>query len=304
MSRKIVPALTGRTIRCILFDLGSTLWTDKEGFDKVIQQRTTQQKVLAILHQHIAPQFFPHMDDVTLGEHLAQVIQQRIYEMYMVDTRLEPDFATGVVEALQQVGFPSVEHSLGIEIFEALRTRSFASRTLFADALSTLAVLKQRGFLLGVVTNRQYGGPLFIEDMQNFGLLDYFAEQHVAISADLHVRKPNPIIFQHTLNALRVPPQEAAMVGDSLGADVVGAKELDIFAIWKPTPHLYEKARAKALEHSIDSSSLEEYVLKDVYRRAKKREEKKGRPIPNGLQPDLIIEHLSELLDVFAEVGK
>ena len=304
MSRNIVTALTGRTIRCILFDLGSTLWTDKVGFDKLTQQHTGQQRALSILHQHVAPHFFPSMDDSALSELIVQTIKQRIYDMYMSDTKLEPDFAMGVVEALQQIGFPRIERRVGLEIFEALRTRSFDSRALFDDALTTLAALQQRGFLLGVVTNREYGGPLFIEDMQNFGLLDYFEEQHIAISADLHVRKPNPVIFQHALQALNIPSEEAVMVGDSLGADVVGAKGLGIFAIWKPTPRLFEKARAKALEHAVQASSFEEYVLKDVFRRARKREEKKGRPIPADLQPDLVIEHLGELLDVFVEVGK
>ena len=82
------------------------------------------------------------------------------------------------------------------------------------------------------------------------------------------------------------------------------AQRLGIFAIWKPDPRLFEQARAEALEHSVQSSSFEEYILKDVFRCAKKREQKKGRPIPADLQPDLIIEHLSELLDVFVEVGR
>ena len=94
------------------------------------------------------------------------------------------------------------------------------------------------------------------------------------------------------------------MVGDSLGADVVGAKELSIFTVWKPTPRLYKNACAKALEHNVQPDDVDQYILKDMFRRAKKREEEKGRPVPDDLQPDLIIEHLSELLDVFVAPGK
>jgi len=299
LSRKIVPALVGRTVRCILFDLGTTLWTDKEGFDGLAQQRVVQQRVLTILHQHIASQFFPHMDDITLGEHVSQAIRQRIYELYLVNTRLEPDFAIGVVEALQQVGFPQVERAVGVEIFEAMRTRSFDSRTLFNDALTTLAALKQRRFLLGVVTNRDYGGPLFIEDMHNFGLLDYFEEPHIAISADLNVRKPHPAIFRHALNALNVHPEDAVMVGDSLGADIVGAKELNIATVWKPSPRVF--AQARTAQEQMDTAQTFETLLFDLARRY---EQARWRPIPESIMPDLIIEHLRELLDVFVEVGK
>ena len=299
MSRKIMPVLAGRTIRCILFDLGTTLWTDKEGFDELTQQRLVQQRVLPILHQHVAPQLFPHADDVTLAEHISQAIRQRVYELYLVNTRLEPDFASGVVEALQQIGFPRVERTIGAEIFEAMRTRSFDTRALFDDALTTLATLKQRGFLLGVVTNRQYGGPLFIEDMHNFGLLDYFEVPSIAISADLAIRKPHPAIFRYALDALHVHAEEAVMVGDSLGADIVGAKELNMLAVWKPSPILV--ARVKNSLARGNTTPPQESILFD---RARQYEQSRGRPIPEDIQPDLIIEHLSELLDVFVEVGK
>src|SRR5947199_1949139 len=80
-------------------------------------------------------------------------------------------------------------------IFEALRVRVPESRPLFPDTLSTLAALQQRGFLLGIVTNRQHGGKPFFNDLRTIGLLDYFREHHIAVSADLGVRKPPPALF-------------------------------------------------------------------------------------------------------------
>jgi len=299
VSRKIVPALEGRTIRCILFDLGSTLWTDNESFDYLAQQHIVQQRMLAIIRKYISPRFFPGTDDTMLEEQISQAIRQRVYQMYIQNTRLEPDFATAVVEALQQVGLLRVDRSVGAEIFEALRTRSYGSRVLFEDSLTTLATLKQRGFLLGVVTNREYGGPLFIEDMRDFGLLDYFEVPHIAISADLNVRKPSPIIFRYALDALDVPPEEAVMVGDSLGADIVGAKELNMGAVWKPNQQVFAQART-AQEQKQSTQTFESMLIE----LARRYEQSRGRPIPRDIMPDLIIEHQRELLDVFVEVGK
>ncbi len=303
MSRKIVPTLTGRIIRCILFDLGNTLWAYKDRTIRKTSEKIAQQQAVALLHSRIDSHSFPNVDDDTLIDQLFERIEQQMYAA-RTDMRVVPDIILATVTALQALGFPRVERDLGEEVYEILRDSIPETRVLFEDALTTLATLQRRGFLLNIVSNRGYGGQLFRAGMQEIGLQEYFDPQKIAISIDLGSNKPDPYIFQYALEALNVKPEEAVMVGDSLGADVVGAKRLGMFAVWKPEPRVYEKARAKALEHSIQPSSLEEYVLKDVFRRAKKREEKKGRPIPADLQPDLVIEHLSELLDVFVEVGE
>ena len=51
------------------------------------------------------------------------------------------------------------------------------------------------------------------------------------VSAEVGYRKPSPIIFQKALEQLKVKPQEAVMVGDTLEADVEGARKLGIKTI-------------------------------------------------------------------------
>src|SRR5262249_54142015 len=46
--------------------------------------------------------------------------------------------------------------------------------------------------------------------------------------------KPHPAIYQQALNSLYVMPEEAAMVGNNLVADVLGAQRLGLFTVWKP----------------------------------------------------------------------
>ncbi len=303
MSRKIVPALTGRIVRCILFDLGNTLWAHKDVAMRNATEQAAQRQAIVILRNHVNSRLFPIIDETTFAEQLSKLIDQQMCAT-RPDMRIVPNIISTTVEALQTLGFPKVEQSIAEEVYEVLRDSIPETRILFKDALTTLGALQKRGFLINIVSNRGYGGLPFRTGMLEIGLQEYFDPQKIAISIDLGSNKPDSYIFQYALDALNVAPEEAVMVGDSLGADIVGAKRLGIFAVWKPTPRLYEKARAKALEHSVQSSSLEEYILKDVFRRARKREEKKGRPIPADLQPDLVIEHLSELLDVFVEAGK
>ena len=60
-------------------------------------------------------------------------------------------------------------------------------------------------------------------------LWEYF--DAVVVSAEVGYRKPSPIIFQKALERLGVKPQEAVMVGDTLEADVEGARKLGIKTI-------------------------------------------------------------------------
>ena len=130
------------------------------------------------------------------------------------------------------------------------------------------------------------------------GMLDYFELQHMAISADLGIRKPNPDIFLHTLNSLNVSPEEAVMVGDSLRGDITGAKRLDILAIWMPKASL----RTEALAALRASGQAQHNVLTDDYLLTYTRQiEKRGRQTPDNIKPDITIECLSDLLDLFQQ---
>ena len=73
----------------------------------------------------------------------------------------------------------SIALSLGARAFEALRIRLTKSRVLFSDALSTLRTLRERGYVLGVATNRPYGGELFLEDLREMGLLAMFTPKRL-----------------------------------------------------------------------------------------------------------------------------
>src|SRR6266704_4788024 len=183
------------------------------------------------------------MDSHTLGTLLRRAVEKRIRFEARQNPGYEPDFVLATMGALQKLGISKANRTLGEDIYEALRIRIPNSRVLFDDTLSTLAVLKQRGYILSVVTNRHYGGVPFHEDLQIVGLLDYFEYENMAISADLGIRKPNPDIFMYALNKLNVEPEEAAMVGDSLKADILGARTLNILAIWKPKASLRQEAK-------------------------------------------------------------
>lgn len=326
---KNLEALSGRTIRCILFDFGETLWTRTDRATWYALEQAGNLRTLKLLRDHIDPWTMPMTDLTLLGEQLRKAIEVHARTLIRRNPGYEPDFTSVTIEALQQLGFPEVDEALGAAVFEAQRVSIAQSRHIFRDVLPTLKALQQRGFLLGVVTNRNYGGAPFQQDLQTMGLLDYFDPCHMAISADLGIRKPNAAIFQYVLNALDVPPEEAVMVGDSLRADVGGALPLGIFAVWKPSLRVRAEARAALLARSLTGdddrtatepvlppdplavaevcrsefsvqSLGEDYLLAYGQQRDNKKEHHRHAPI----KPDWIIENVSELLDVFTEAGK
>src|SRR6266566_6016023 len=242
-----------RHIRCILFDLGSTLWTAVDKSAWLNLEETSNLIAVETLLRFTNDKEFSSMDSHTLGTLLRRAVEKRIRFGARQNPGYEPDFVLATMEALQQLGISKANRTLGENIYEALRIRIPNSRVLFDDTLSTLAVLKRHGYTLGVVTNRHYGGLPFYEDLQKMGLLNYFEYEHMAISADLGIRKPNPDIFMHALNKLRVQPEETAMVGDSLKADILGARMLNILAIWKPKASLYEEAKMAWMSSYIAS---------------------------------------------------
>lgn len=239
--------LTGRTIRCLLFDLGDTLWTRTNNATWRGLEQVSDLRAVATLYKHIPHAARPDTDPLTLGEQLRTTIEEQVRQQLLINIGDEPDFASITVKALQKLGLPRLETAAGGAIFEALRIHAIDSRHLFNDVFTTLEALQERGFILGVVTNRQYGGRPFFQDLEELGLFKYFDRRHIAVSADLQVRKPNPAIFKYALEGLDVAPEEAAMVGDSLRADVYGAKQLNMLAIWKPKMRMRTTAQAELL---------------------------------------------------------
>jgi len=321
---KPMQALKGRVVRCILFDLGGTLWTHADPSIWEQLETSANLRAVALLRKHVASQLPANLDDLALGQRLRQSFSHYVRHLVRGNPEIEPDGAVAAMETLHQWGIEGIDIAFGTAIFEALRMCIPESRPLFADTLSTLAALQQRGFLLGVVTNRIWGGLPFHEDLQTLGLHRYFDLHTIAVSGDLGVRKPHPAIFFHALNALNVAPEHAVMVGDSLSADISGAQRLGILTTWKPQPKSRAYIHTRLLTGKTSTSEQQEHLGLSTQSAAAstfaslpgKYITDDGYPLPpvqgrdyrekylrGEIKPDLVIEHSRDLLDLFSEVG-
>ena len=101
-----------------------------------------------------------------------------------------------------------------------------------SDAMRVLPVLKEGGFKLAVISNRD---KPYQEEMEALGLAPFLAFS--LAGGEINAFKPEPEIFGHACRRLQVDMGEAAYVGDNYFADVVGARAAGL------TPVLYDPRR-------------------------------------------------------------
>ncbi len=94
---------------------------------------------------------------------------------------------------------------------------------IFPDAYPTLTALKDRGLIVGAVSNWVWNLPELLHALDLVSHFDF-----IAASARIGFEKPHPRIFEWALERAAVPAGSAIHVGDHLGADVEGARGVGI----------------------------------------------------------------------------
>jgi 2-haloacid dehalogenase len=98
--------------------------------------------------------------------------------------------------------------------------------TILPSVRKTLERLYANGHRLGMVSN---GDTEELSAHLN-GLTDLF--DVIVTSEELEVYKPHPRIFSDALHKMGVPRTKAVFVGDTITADIRGAKRAGLTAIW------------------------------------------------------------------------
>ena len=125
------------------------------------------------------------------------------------------------------------------------------------DLVETLVTLKEQGYLLGVLSNRNesYSGYLAERGLSEFFSLAIFA-------GEARVYKPNPGVFHYLLEKARVSAEESIYVGDNYYADVVGAREAGMNPILLDVNNLFDAPGCPVMQsHSQIIQLLEQREL-------------------------------------------
>lgn len=212
--------------RAILFDIGDTLWHSRgappaEEFRRLAAERAAEQlRSLGLKHANPA----------LVARSTWEAMERAMRQARNTDL-MEPDYGTVSQVALAGLGI-YLNRDQSAALLEATYISGIeGGKAAFPDARETLLQLRQRGFLLGAVTNRAFGGERFRADLRDAGLdIGWDVE---SVSVEVGFLKPHKAIFDHALKGLGVQPNETLMVGNSLAEDVAGAQRCGIPAAWR-----------------------------------------------------------------------
>jgi HAD superfamily hydrolase (TIGR01549 family) len=99
---------------------------------------------------------------------------------------------------------------------------------LFPGVLELLAALRMRGVALALVTNGF--AETHREKIALLKLEDAFDE--IFIADEVGMVKPDPRLFAHVCERLKVAPAESVMVGDRFDRDIRGAQAAGLQTVW------------------------------------------------------------------------
>ena len=118
---------------------------------------------------------------------------------------------------------------------------------LFEGTIDVLDYLKPK-YNLHIITNGFQ--EVQAGKMKNSGIDKYF--QTITNSEMAGVKKPNPKIFEYALSSANVEKQNAIMIGDCIDADVNGALDFGMDAIYFNESQIETPSHIKQINHLIE----------------------------------------------------
>ena len=134
---------------------------------------------------------------------------------------------------------------LAQEMFDHYKQLSSNNVVLHHDALSTLAELRQKGFITGIITNGMEEiqlGKIHQLELEN-------KVDHVIVSAQARAHKPKREVFELALDKAKVDANQAWQIGDHATNDVAGAIRAGMSGVfYNPKKHDIETSFAELTE--------------------------------------------------------
>lgn len=219
-------------IKDVFFDLDHTLWD----FDK--NSELTFEKIFRRKHPTIE-----------IGEFIEKYvpINQACWALYQYDkiTHLELRY-----KRLKE-SFDALNYEVSDEEIEAISQEYIRllpdNNHLFDGAFEILDYLNGK-YKLHIITNGF--ADVQFRKMKNAKLEPYF--ESITNSEMAGVKKPNPIIFEHALSLANAKKENSIMIGDSFDADVQGALNVGLDAIFFNESKISVEGNVKQINHLLE----------------------------------------------------
>ncbi|WP_374174066.1 YjjG family noncanonical pyrimidine nucleotidase [Flavobacterium tructae] len=220
------------TITDVFFDLDHTLWDfDKNSemaFDRIFKSKYPEIKTEDFIEKY-AP------------------INQECWKLYQNDkiTHLELRYNR------LKFSFDALNYTMSDERINEIANDYIEFLTdnnhLFEGAIEVLEYLKPK-YKLHIITN----GFANVQDkkINNAALSGYF--ETITNSELAGVKKPNSIIFDYALSAAKASKENSVMIGDCLDADVNGALNAGLDAIFFNEKRIEAPQNIKQVNHLLE----------------------------------------------------
>jgi len=210
----------GRQFDVILFDLGNTLLY----FDGIWEQVIAEMDA-ALLHSLQA--YGLKLDE----QAFMRQMEARFEEFDAQKSGEFLEFSTAFIlrNLFDEIGLTEIPEAILRKAIRDMYTVSQLHWQPEADALPALQSLREQGYRMGLISNA--GDDQDVQTLiDKAGIRCYF--DVILTSAAQGIRKPNPRIFYQALQHWGTHPERAAMVGDTLGADILGARNAGMYSVW------------------------------------------------------------------------
>lgn len=219
-------------IKDVFFDLDHTLWD----FDK--NSELTFENIFNRNHQTIETKEF-------IEKYVP--INQACWKLYQYDKITHEELRYNRLKH----SFDAINYAISDEQIENIAQEYIQllpeNNHLFEGAFEVLEYLNQK-YKLHIITNGF--AEVQYKKLSNSNIGSYF--QTITNSEMAGVKKPNPIIFEYALDLAQAKKASSIMIGDCLEADVQGALDAGLDAIFFNASNVQVKDNIKQVNHLIE----------------------------------------------------
>ncbi len=207
-------------IKALIFDFGGTLDTHGDHWSKVMWRTFLHCGILDESQQEEYRKAYVYAEQ-TLGN--GYVIRSNYTFKLTLDVklRLQMEFliAHDILDIKEKKVFQDLHQQLHRQLYEDVRHKVQESREVLIPLVTR--------YPAALVTNF-YGNIQMV--LREMNLNTFFL--HVIESATVGIRKPDPSIFRLAIERLGVDSREILVVGDSMGNDILPAKQCGCLTCW------------------------------------------------------------------------
>jgi putative hydrolase of the HAD superfamily len=209
-------------IKAVLFDLDGTL----------LDRDASVEQFIAIQYDR----FVNNLKHITKNDYIARFIELDCHGHVWKDKVYQ--------ELIEEFKIDGLNWQTLLEDYE----QQFQHHCIpFLGLVEMLILLRKQGYLLGIISNGR--GEFQTHAIEGLGIQDYF--DVILISEFEQIRKPQAEIFHRAAQRLEVIYQDCVFVGDNPEADILGAKNAGMKAIWKRNSFWQEAKEADEIVNEL-----------------------------------------------------